>query len=167
MTLTRPVHPQHGPWLGARDSLDPQTANPKLARAMTNMAPSVPLIGGAVVGRPGCRLTEDNQLGSGTDRSCVRVFHWSRLDGTEYTMGFCGGKMYTYNWSSRAWTEVTLSGVSLNATAIVYCTVFANELVVNPNDGTNKMFSWDGTTFTSLTNSSTSYGQPVVYDSAK
>ncbi len=162
MTLTATLLEQMS-FDGMVDSLDKQVSDPRKALLLQNCYPQDPEFGGGVVGRPGFRLTEDAQLGSSGNRSTQRTYQYTQLDGTERTVGFCGGKMYTYDWGGRTWTEVTLSGVSLDTSAKVFCVTFADKLIVNPNDGTNKMWQWDGTTFTSLTNSSTVYGQPRVH----
>jgi hypothetical protein len=147
------------------DSLDASVTGERKALLLQNCYPLDPELGGPAVGRPGFRITEDNQLGAAGVRQTKRVYQYTQHDGTEYTIGFCGAKMYTYSWGNRAWTEVTLSGsgVALHNTAKVFCTTFNDKLIVNPNDGATKPFQWDGTTFTSLTNTSVMYGQPVVY----
>jgi len=155
--------PLQGPWYGVRDSLDPQVGDPRLLRDLQNMIPRFPSLGGPVVSRGGFTMAQDSQLGAGTDRRTQCIYHWTKLNGTQYTVVFCGGKMYTYNHGTSTFTEVTLVGVSLSAGVTIYCTDFADQLIVNPNDGTNKPFAWDGTTFTSLTNASTAYGRPTVY----
>ncbi len=162
MTLTATLLQQMS-FDGMVDSLDKQVSDPRKALLLQNVYPQDPEFGGGVVGVPGFRLTSSTQLGSSGNRTTQRTFQFTQLDGTERTVGFVGGKMYTYDWGSRGWTEVTLSGVSLNTSAKIFCATFNDKLVVNPNDGTNKMFTWDGTTFVSLTNSSTVFGQPVVH----
>ncbi len=162
MTLTATLLEQMS-FDGMVDSLDKQVSDPRKALLLQNVYPQDPEFGAGVVGVPGFRLTSSTQLGSSGNRTTQRTYQFTQLDGTERTVGFVGGKMYTYDWGARGWTEVTLSGVSLNTSAKIFCTTFADKLVVNPNDGTNKMFTWDGTTFTSLTNSSTVFGQPVVH----
>jgi len=152
-----------GPFVGMRDSIDPQSARPELAYNLQNVHPRTPRIGGGVVGRPGFNITEATQLGSASNRDGMLLYQFSKLDGTEYSVGFAGGKMYTYDWSTAAWTEVTLSGVGLTSNTRIYAVTIADTILVNPNDGTNKPWTWDGTTFTSLTNATTWYGQPVVY----
>ena len=162
MTLTE-IQLEQMSFDGMVDSLDKQVAGPRKALLLQNVYPQDPEFGGSVVGRPGFRLTEDNQLGSSNNRTTQRTFQFTKLDGTERTVGFVGGKMYTYDWGSRAWTEVTLSGVSLNTSAKIFCVTFADKLLVNPNDGVNKPWTWDGTTFVSLTNASTIFGEIVIY----
>ena len=164
MTLTQLVLEQQS-FDGMVDSLDAQVAFPRKAFLLENVYPFDPELGGPVVGRPGFRITEDNQLGADGIRQTKRVFQYTKLDGTEFTVGFAGAKMYTYNWGTRAWTNKALSGagVALHNTAKVFCVTFADKLIVNPNDGSTKMWSWDGSNFASLTNSSTVFGQIVVY----
>lgn len=156
------------PFIGMRDSKDPQSAHPQKAYLLQNCYPLDVENGGAVIGRPGFDLTENTQLGGAGARLPQRFYQFTRYNSSseefdEYTIAFVGAKMYTYDWSGGTWSEVTLTGVSLTATAKVYCTTFLDELVVNPNDGTNKSFTWDGTTFTSLTNAPLMSGPIVVH----
>ena len=150
---------------GMIDSLDTMVGSPRKAFLLQNVYPQDPELDGGLVGVPGFQLTEDSQKGSAGNRTTQRVYQYTQLDGTEFTVGFCGGKMYTYSWGGAAWTEKTLSGagVVLDTSAKVFCVTFNNKLIVNPNDGTNEMFSWDGSSFVSLTESAPIFGQPVVY----
>jgi hypothetical protein len=145
---------------GMRDSADPSTADPRLATLLQNVYPQDSEQGAAIVGRPGYQQA-GSQLGAGG--RVQAIYQFTRLDGTEYTVGFGGGLMSTFNWMTRAWTKIALVGVALPTAGIVYCTTYNNQLVVNPNDGVNKPWMWDGTTFTSLTNAPLAYGQPTVY----
>lgn len=146
---------------GMRDSLDPQTVGRDRASLLQNVYPQDSAAGGSVVGRPGFTVM-DTQLASGAETQLIIQF--TKLNGTELTVGFAGGNMYTYNWGTDTWAQVTLVGVSLPASGRIFAVEFADQLIVNPNDGTNKPWAWDGaTTFTSLTNAPLAYGKPVVY----
>jgi hypothetical protein len=145
-----------------RDSLDPSTASPRAAAALRNVYPVDATMGAAVVGRPGFTQA-GGQLGSGGTRRVQALYQFTKLDGTEFTVAICGGLMYTYDWATTVWTNVPLVGVALPTGGQVFCTTFANQLVVNPNDGINKPWVWDGTTFTSLTNAPLAFGAPTVY----
>lgn len=127
---------------------------------LQNVYPVDTHLGAAVVGRPGVQVM-GAQGGSAGARRVQKTYQFTKLDGTEYTLRFVGGKMYTFNWASRAWSEVTLVGVSLSTTAKVRCVTFANTLVVS--DGVNRPWTWDGTTFTDLTNAPVAFGAPTVY----
>jgi hypothetical protein len=157
---------------GMRDSPDPTTALPDLALLLGNLYPQDPALGGGAVGRPGFRLMgtaglgAGQQLGSGSTRTCQAGDTVLFLNGTEVTFVVVGGLLYTYNWTTATWTNVTLSGagVALPTSGRVYWVYFNNTIIFQPNDGTTKPFSWDGaTTFTSLTNAATAFGWPVVY----
>ena len=145
---------------GMRDALEPQTGSARKAKLLLNVYPQDERFGGGLTGRPGFQVM-GVQIGSGG--TVQRVYQYTKLAGTETTVGFAGGLMYTFNWSTRAWTGVTLVGVSLHASARIFCTTYTDKLIVNPNDGTNKPWMWDGTTFTSLTNCPTLYGRLVVH----
>lgn len=100
-----------------------------------------------------------------------RHYQFTKLDGTEYTVWFVGGKLLTYNWTTSTWSEpvtaanLTTKAITLSTTARVYCKTFANTLVVS--DGVNVPFTWDGTAgsggLVKLTNCPVLYGQPDVY----
>ena len=148
---------------GMRDSLSPQTGETRKAKLLQNVYPVDPQFGGGVVGRPGLSITQNSQLGSSGHRNVQRIYQYTKQDGTETTVAFVGGLMYTYNWITAVWTNVALSGVSLPQDTRIYCTTFHDKLIVNPNDGVNLPWSWDGTTFTSLTNAPLAYGPLTVY----
>src|SRR5262249_44009450 len=111
-----------------------------------------------VVGRPGFQQSGSLLVTSGKVQG---IAQYTKLDGTEKTVAFCAGRMFTFNWTTRAWVEVTLSGVTLSTTAHVYCVTFANARVIS--DGVTTPFTWDGTSFVLLSNASVWYGQPTVY----
>ena len=143
-----------------RDSLDPTTAEARVATLLKNVYPIDTHQGAAVVGRPGCQQM-GSQLGAAGTRRMQRVYQFTKLDGTEYTVGFCGGLMYTFDWVARSWSSVALSGVSLSTSGVVYCATFADKLVVS--DGTNIPWTWDGSSFVTLSNCPVLYGPPTVY----
>jgi hypothetical protein len=167
-TVRRPVILEQGPYLGVRDSLDHTAARPDLALQLINVYPQDTPIGGALVGRPGFQQA-GAQLASGGRGQ--RIVQFTRLDGTTYTAGFFGGRIFTFNWSTRAWAEVvtvanlTTASITLSATARIYCAVLNDLLIVS--DGVNLPFSWDGTAgaggLTSMTNCQVLYGQPTIY----
>lgn len=141
---------------GMRDSYAPTAADPRKAYLIQNMFPQDALFGGGLVGRPGFRLAA-----SLTGRA-QRAYQYTKLDGTEYTVLISGGRVYTYDWVARAATEQVMpTGISLDPTAKVYCVTFADLLVMS--DGVSSPITWDGTTFTRLTNCPALFGQPTVY----
>lgn len=145
-------------FLGLRDSKDPSSADPRKAHVFLNVYPSDVFIGAATVGRPGFQQS-GLQLAAGPIQG---IYQFTRLDGTERTVAFCQGKLYTFNWITRAWTNVALGGgASLNTTGAIDAITFANVLIVS--DGTHTPFQWDGTTFTVLSNCPVFAGPPTVY----
>lgn len=168
---TQTVEYLSGPFHGMRDTLDPSNAQPDLALLLENCYPADATRNEAVVGRPGFQQA-GAQLGAVGSRTGQLVTQFTKLDGTEYTVAIVGGQgIYTFNWATRAWTNVvttanlTTAGVTLSTTAMVFAVTFANKLVIS--DGTNKPFTWDGTSgasgLTLLSNASVAYGQPWVY----
>ena len=153
---------------GMRDSFDPSSSAPNLCYLLKNCYPLDRISGSSLVARPGygrMGVAGGERGGTGATRQVQWLGQYTKLDGTESTIRICGGLLDTYNWTTDAWTNVALSGagVALPASGIVYATVFANKLVVQPNDGTNKPFTFDGTTFVSLTNSPALWGPVTVY----
>lgn len=161
-----------GPWLGLRDSLDPITnRDPALASEIVNLYPLELDRPTPFVARPG--LTQAGaQLGASGKRTGQWVGQFTKLDGTEYTVAVVGGQgVYTYNWSTAAWSNVvtvanlTTASITLSETARVYTVTFANTLVVS--DGVNTPWTWDGTSgaggLTKLTAAPVFFGQPTVY----
>lgn len=161
-----------GPLIGLRDALDPQiSSDPKRAFVIENMYPLELDKPSAFVGRPGFDQA-GSQLGAANKRAGQLVCQFTKKDGTEYTVGIVGGQgIYTYNWSTEAWSQVvtvanlTTASITLSETARCYAVTFADKLVIS--DGVNKPFAWDGTAgaggLTSLTAASVWYGQPTVY----
>ena len=161
-----------GPFVGVRDSLDPMvSSDPERAFLIENMYPLELNKPSAFVGRPGFDQA-GSQLGASNKRTGQLVCQFTTTSGTEYTVAIVGGQgIYTYDWSTEAWTQVvsvanlTTASVTLSETARCHAVTFANKLVIS--DGVNKPFSWDGTSgaggLTSLTNASVWYGQPTVY----
>lgn len=149
-----------GPFAAAQDSLDPTTADPTRALLLQNCYPVPGPTGSAVVGRPGFKQL-GVQLGSGGNRRAQGFHQYTKADGTEFTVAFVGGLMYTLTWATRTWANVALSGVSLSSTARIRCVTFADKMVVS--DGVNRPWTWDGTNFVDLTNAPVAYGPPTVY----
>ena len=163
---------QFGPLLGLRDSYDPMVSNdPLRAMVIENMYPIELDKPSSFVGRPGFDQAGD-QLGASNKRTGQLVYQFTKQDGTEYTVAIVGGQgIYTYNWSTEAWTQVvsvanlTTASITLSETARCYAVTFADTMVIS--DGVNKPFSWTGASgaggLTPLTAASVWYGQPTIY----
>lgn len=145
--------------LGLRDSKDPSSADPRKGHVMLNVYPSDVFIGAATVGRPGFQ-----QSGTQVTAASIQgIYQFTTLDGTERTICFANGQLFKFNWSTRAWTNIPITGgVTLNTTGPIDAITFANVLVVS--DGTHTPFQWDGaSTFTSLSNCPVLTGPMTVY----
>lgn len=158
-----------GPFVGMNDSLDPAQGRREYARLLQNCYSVDPLRGGTAIGRPGFQ-TAGSQLGASGVRTTQLVYQFNKRSGTNYTVVIVGGKFYTFNWSTRAWTEVlsaanfTTASITLSATSRCFATTFDDVLVVS--DGVNTPWTWDGTSgggLTKLTACPVLYGPPVVY----
>jgi hypothetical protein len=147
-------------YTGAQDSNDPTTAQARKAQNLRNCYPELPEIGQGVVGRPGFDQI-GAQLASGGEVQWVGDH--TQKNGTKLTLAIVGGKLYQLTWATETWVEKTLVGVALPATGRVYVVSFFDDIIVQPNDGTNKPFKWDGTTFTSLTAAPLAFGRPTVH----
>ena len=157
------------PLVGMHDELDPNIARPNYAVSLTNcyLPPGRP--GRLVLSRPG--LTQMGaQLGGVGARTTQFIGQYTKLSGTRYTIAICGGKFYTYNWSTDTWTEAVnaaaFSGASitLSTTARVYSAQLSDKIIFS--DGANTPWMWDGTTnggLTKLTNAPLFYGPICVY----
>jgi hypothetical protein len=163
---------QFGPLLGLRDSYDPLVSkDPLRATVIENLYPIELDKPSSFEGRPGFDQA-GSQLGATNKRTGQLICQFTKQDGTEYTVAIVGGQgIYTYNWSTEAWSQVvtvanlTTASVTLSETARCYAVAFADTLVIS--DGTNTPFTWTGASgaggLTSLTNCPVLYGQPVVY----
>jgi hypothetical protein len=167
----RPKPPQRfqsGPWRGMRDSADPLVSQPDLAFLLQNVYPLDPGAPSAVVGRPGFEATGGTSstvpyLGSSSATSHIAqgIAQWTKENGTRYTMGWADGKMYTYDWATELWTEVSLGAFVFSTTAHVYWAVLADRIIFH--DGVIKPLTWDGTTVAQLADCPILYGRIVVY----
>lgn len=145
--------------VGVRESQDPSLSLPDHVQSMMNLYPLNPELGGGVTSRPGfVPLGTSSPNGStGTLRA---MGQFTRRDGTEYTWAIQGSHLWTYTWATGVWVD---KGAIPNGTTFGYWTVFADKLIYNPSDGLGKPWSWDGTTFTALSNAPVAYGRPTVY----
>lgn len=167
----RPLPPLvGGPFVGVRDAEDAAESSPKLARALVNLVPLDPNRGGVLIGRPGTRLA-GAQEGTAGFRTGQCVGQFSKADLTEITVKIVGGRFYTFDWTTRTWSEtltaaqLTAAGVTIHPTMRVYLAVFVDQLIVS--DGFHLPWAWDGTAgggITLLTAADVAFGQPVVYD---
>lgn len=146
--------------------MDPFSSTPDRAYLLQNVYP-LEMSGPSVfVGRPGFQQA-GSQLASGGVGQLV--YQFTKLAGTEYTVAIVGGKLYTFNWSTRAWTEAvnaaafSAASITISTTAPCYAVTFDDKMVVS--DGVNVPWAWDGTTnggLTKMTNAPVFYGQPTV-----
>lgn len=122
-----------------------------------------------IEGRPGFVIAHQTM---GSSAAVQWVGQLSKSDGTEVSAVVCGGELWSYNWGTDTLTKVvttanlTTASITLSSTARVYACEFADTLVFN--DGTNRPFTWDGTSgaggLVSLTNApSVCYGKPWVH----
>jgi hypothetical protein len=148
-----------GPVVGVREAPDPTSTDLTLAVAMQNLLPFVSENGGGVQARPGFERI-GTSLSGAVPQGCVQ---YTKADGTTISYVFYTGKMYRVDWRdgsnvyNPALTDVTPvatvnapSGFSVSTSATrIYAVNFANYLLVS--DGVGKVWKWDGTTATYLT----------------
>lgn len=159
---------EDGPWEGMLDSISPTAQATGKYLLGQNIYPLDPDLGDGMVGRPGVK-----QMGAQLPGRAQGSFQFTKSTGFEATVQVAGGRFYTFNWGTLAWTEV-LTTAQLGAAGIVIDPAaqnvaflnFSDRLVVS--DGTHKLWDWDGTTgggLRNLVNSEPMYGQPrITYD---
>lgn len=148
-----------GPWIGARDLIEPTAGQRNLVTSSRNMYVQSAELGGAIVGRPGFNQADTTQqLGVGSTRRCQLFDEFVKLDGTRHRIAVCGGLFYTWDPGTGLFTARSMAPFTLSATANVYGLAFADRYIVT--DGIAKPIAWDGTTFSELSASPVLYGQP-------
>lgn len=158
-----------GDWQGMDDTPEPVAANAQFVALARNVYIPPRSAGSSYIGRPGTALA-GTQLGSAGQRTAQYIGQFTTQAGTEYTVLVLYGEIYTYNWSTDAWTKV-VSAANFATASITIATggrirgiTFANELVLS--DGVNLPFSWDGSSgaggLTALTAAEVFYGRPWV-----
>jgi hypothetical protein len=161
-----------GPLLGLRDSRDPQVSkDPRYATAIENLYPIVLNAPSIFVGLPG--FTQMGAQGGALSKRVGQACGQFTTDaGVKYRFRIVGGQgIQTYNFGTDTWTTVvsvanlTTATITLSETDRVFWVKFHNKVVFN--DGTNRMWTWDGQAGTAglavLTNAPIAYGQPTVY----
>ena len=160
----QPLTLETGPWKGMLYTHNP-TSPDRVLVAVNGWVDD----GGSYRGRPGRYRITGTQLGSGGAGQLV--YQFTKIDGTQYTVGIVGGKFYTLNWATGVWTEVVTGAnfatatISLSSSARCYAVTLNDKMVVS--DGVNLPWTWDGTSgaggLTKLSNCPVLYGQPTVY----
>ncbi|MGI9079132.1 MAG: hypothetical protein ACR2G6_17650 [Gemmatimonadaceae bacterium] len=121
--------------------------------------------------RPGLNKLAALQLGTASARVGQAVFQATRLDGSEFSFLFVGGKMYEYLWPTVEYVDRTPSagstapvGFTIHPTNRIYCVMFADYMIVS--DGANRPWKYDPQTriATYLTDVAfVLFGPPWVY----
>lgn len=145
-----------GPYVGMCDSQDlTATKKSRKANLLVNLYPQDSDLGGGIVSRPGFQLS-GAALGIAGHTRAQGVRQFTKKNGTQYTVGVCGGKLYTFNWGTRIWTEIvttaqlTAAGITIDPDARVSLSVFSDVLYIH--DGIHAPWTWDGTTGGGLVN---------------
>jgi hypothetical protein len=131
------------------------TKKSRKANLLVNLYPQDSDLGGGVVSRPGFQCS-GAKLGIAGHTRSQAVKQFTKKNGTQYTVGVCGGKFYTFDWGSRAWTEIvttaqlTAAGITIDPDARVSLTVMSDVLYVH--DGIHAPWTWNGTTGGGLVN---------------
>lgn len=160
-----------GPFRGMRDAPEATTHDDTLALYAGNMCRTPGPPGGGLTSRPGFTEMGPTALGGVGVRTTQALLTWTDYNGVRITTAICGGKLYTYDWNTEAWTEsvtaanFTTASVALSTTARVAIVPFADGVVIS--DGVNTPFWWDGTAgaagVVEMTNAPVFYGPPTVY----
>lgn len=157
----KPLTLETGPWTGMYYA-HPPVSDQRVFMAFNGYVDE----SGSYRSRPGSYRIASTALGRGQ-----LVYQFTKIDGTQYTVGIAGGKFYTLNWATGVWTEVVTGAnfatatITVSSTARCYAVTLNDKMIVS--DGVNKPWSWDGQSgaggLTSLTNAPVFYGQPTVY----
>lgn len=129
-----------GPFVGARDAVDPYDADSEYLAAAYNIFPDGPS-GGAWRTRPALTRLNSVALGTASSRVGQAIWQHTALDGTEYTLAFVGGKFYKYDWSTNLFADITPAGVSINNVNRIYAITFNDLLIVH--DGANRPWKYN------------------------
>lgn len=159
-----------GPWSEVWETTDEGVRKATRMVRAVNLLPKTPHPGSRWTQRPGYGRAALATLSGRTYGRCIHQ-HTSAA-GVNTLLAFFDQKMYTVTPS--AVTEVVLAGAGVTLTAPVHtgsetfpihCVSFADKVVVQPNDGLTKPFTYDPATgtFASLVNAPISYGKPAVY----
>lgn len=152
-----------GPWSGCFESWDPAPETDDKLFAATNCVFRNAQGRLAVQARPG--FAKQTQLGAGANRTPQCVYQHTQ-GSTDYAFVFAGGKMY--RWLGGVFTDITPGTVTISTTARIFCTTFANKLIVS--DGVNRPWTYDHATttatyiqFNTAAQAWCAYGPPVIY----
>lgn len=181
----RPVVEQVGPFKGMRTTLE-GALDRAFAEWLHNCATLDPYAGGPIIPRPGrvavntaagvvtaaaCHIQGETDPAAAAQRKCQMLaeFWPQTASALRRAVAIMAGKFYCAT-NNGAWVEAVnaatfaAAGITLDANATFYATVFTGKLVVV---GPTVAFTWDGTTnggITKLTNAGSSfYGRPTVY----
>lgn len=132
------------------------SGDPSTATMIYNAYPVNPQTSRRIVGRPGV-----NHINTVTAGLGQLGFQYRKLNGTIYTVVIVKGLFYTINWATNVLTNISLGAITLQTTDKIYATVLADKMIIS--DGVSKPFTWDGTTFVSMSNCPVLFGQPEIY----
>jgi hypothetical protein len=167
----RPFEATSGPYEGVRDQVDSKPGPPgELAAALNVYRDSE--VEAHWRTRPPWTLLAATQLGVVSSRVGQAVVQHTRLDGTEYSYLFAGGKMYEYNWSTGLYEDRTPvaginapAGFTIHGSNRVFALTFSDYMIVS--DGANRPWKWNALTrqATYLTDLAKAiYGKMWVYN---
>lgn len=166
-TYPYPVGPyKAGPFKGAKNVADPVAADPEYAEELVNVYPDAPPgTPSSLRTRPVFTKLNSVAIGAAGARLVQAIVQHTRLDGSEYSMAFCGGRMYRYNWSTAESTDVTPGGISIDTVKPIFNETLADYLIVS--DGANRPWKYNaatnaGSVLTDLAYAL--YGPLAVYD---
>jgi hypothetical protein len=167
----RPFEASSGPYEGVRDQVDAKPGPPgELAAALNVYRDSEAEAHWRT--RPAWTKLAATQLGQALSRVGQCVFQHTRLDGTEYSYLFAGGRLYEYLWATAEYIDRTPTaggnapgGFTIHQTNRIYCLTFNDYMIVT--DGANRPWKWNAATrqATYLTDLAKAiYGKMWVYN---
>ena len=152
-----------GPWRGAR-AVQPGPGVDAEQYLYSTANGVLDNTGGYLV-RPGFKRINSSALSGAIQLH----YTFRKTDGTVLLVAISGGQIYIYTAGAYSLQVTTANfgtaSVTRSTTARMYAVTLANKMVIH--DGTNKPFTWDGTSGASgiaeLTNADVWYGQHTVY----
>lgn len=155
-----------GPWVGVWDSGDLGDKDHSYLQNASDVWFRSTAERGGVWPRPQFTQKNASQLGTG-NRYGQCLYEHARPDGTIDRFAFFAGKVYAWDGAT-TFTDITPGGVTISATARIFCCTFAGLLIVS--DGVNKPWTYNPASTTAAnievdagSSAWTAFGQPVVY----
>lgn len=146
----RPFEALVGPFEGVRDQVDAKPGPREFLAGALNVYRDSETEAAWRTRPPFTKLAA-LQLGQALSRIGQCVFQHTRLDGSEYSYLFVGGRLYEYLWATQEYIDRTPSaglnapgGFTIHQTNRIFCVTFNDYMIVS--DGANRPWKWNAAT---------------------